>query len=198
MALSQAQATAILRNLGWRVRTTSEYTTCIRNFQAAWNLGPALAVDGKKGPKTDAALLLSEARRRAGKPTASAHFGFLEIRCRCDGRYSSCQRIFMKRKTLQMMEGYRAKSGRPLTVVSACRCASHNKAIGSKDPNSRHISGLACDVQPRYSPTTVKSWRAAKQIGYSPSMRKVVHIDMSAGRNGNYTVTRPRFFPDGR
>lgn len=194
MALSQAQATAILRNLGWRVRTTSEYTTCIRNFQAAWNLGPALAVDGKKGPKTDAALLLSEARRRAGKPTASAHFGFLEIRCRCDGRYSSCQRIFMKRKTLQMMEGYRSKSGRPLTVVSACRCASHNKAIGSKDPNSRHISGLACDVRPLYSPSTVKSWCAATQIGYSPSLRKVVHIDMG----GTATRVNPRLFRDGR
>ena len=194
MALSRAQATIILRNLGWRVRTTSEYTTCIRNFQAAWNLGAALAVDGKKGPKTDAALLLSESRRRTGKPTASANFGFLEVRCRCGGKYASCQRIFIKRSALQMMEKYRAKSGRPLIVVSACRCASHNKAIGSKDPNSRHISGLACDVQARYSPATAKSWRVAKQIGYSPSLRKVVHIDMG----GTSTVANPRLFPDGR
>jgi hypothetical protein len=193
MALSKAQATIILRNLGWRVRTTSEYTTCIRNFQAAWNLGAALAVDGKKGPKTDAALLLSESRRRAGKPTASANFGFLEVRCRCGGKYSSCQRIFIKREALQMAEKYRAKSGRPLTVVSACRCPSHNKAVGGST-TSRHPKGLAMDVPARYSPSTVKSWRVAKQIGYSPSLNKVCHIDMGAG----YTVLNPRIFKDGR
>lgn len=193
MALSQAQATVILRNLGWRVRTTSEYTLCIRNFQAAWNLGTALVVDGKKGAKTDAALLLSESRRRAGKPTASAHFGFLEVRCRCGGKYSSCQRIFMKRSALQMMEKYRTKSGRPLTVVSACRCPSHNAAVGGTS-TSRHPKGLACDVPARYSPATVKSWRCATQIGYSPSLRKVCHIDMGPG----YTLTNPRIFPDGK
>lgn len=194
MALSKAQATTILRNLGWRIRTTTEYTTVVKNFQAGWNLGAALSVDGKVGPKTSAALLLSESRRRAGKTTASAHFSFSEVRCRCGGKYASCQRIFMKRSAFQMMEIYRAKSKRPLTVVSGCRCASHNKAIGSKDPNSRHISGIACDVQPRYSTSTVRSWRAATQIGYSPSMRKVVHIDMGS----RYTRTNPRLFPDGR
>lgn len=194
MTLTKEQATVILRNLGWRVRSTAEYVLCIKNFQAGWNLGVALIVDGKKGPKTDAALLLSESRRRAGKPTASANFGFLEVRCRCDGKYSSCQRIFMKRSAFQMMECYRAKSGRPLTVVSACRCASHNKAIGSKDPSSRHISGLACDVRALYSPKTVKSWRVAKQIGYSPSLNRVVHIDMG----GTSTVYSPRIFADGR
>lgn len=194
MALSRAQATTILRNLGWRIRTTTEYTTVVKNFQSGWNLGAALSVDGKVGPKTSAALLLSESRRRAGKTTASAHFSFSEVRCRCGGKYASCQRIFMKRSAFQMMEIYRAKSKRPLSVVSGCRCASHNRAIGSKDPNSRHISGIACDVQPRYSMSTVKSWRAATQIGYSPSMRKVVHIDMGS----RYTRTNPRLFPDGR
>lgn len=193
MALSKAQATTILRNLGWRVRTTSEFTTCVKNFQAAWNLGAALAVDGKVGPKTSAALLLSESRRRAGKPTASANFGFLEIQCRCGGKYSSCQRIFMKRRTLQMMEKYRAKSGKPLTVVSPCRCASHNKAVGGTS-TSRHVSGLACDVPARYSPSTVKSWKVATQIGYSPSLNKVCHIDLGAG----YSLENPRVFKDGR
>ena len=70
--LTQAQATKILRNLGWRVRTTSEYHTVVKHFQRGWNLGPALEVDGVvgPGPDTSAALLLSESRRRAGKKTA--------------------------------------------------------------------------------------------------------------------------------
>lgn len=191
--LTRAQATTILRNLGWRVRSASEYTRCIKNFQAAWNLGPALTVDGNCGPKTSAALLLSESRRRAGKGTASAHFSFLEVRCRCNGKYADCQRIWTKRRTLQMMEQYRAKSAQPLTVVSGCRCPSMNKAVGGS-PTSRHLEGLACDVPPRFSVSTVKSWQLATHIGYSPSLNKVVHIDLGDGR----TKANPAVYPDGR
>ena len=47
--ISRDQATTILRKLGWRVRTTSEYVTVVKNFQRGWNLGPALEVDGSVG-----------------------------------------------------------------------------------------------------------------------------------------------------
>ena len=190
--LSRAQTIVILRNLGWRVRTTSELTQCVKNFQAGWNLGAALVVDGKIGPKTSAALLLSEKRRRAGKGTASANFSFLEVRCQCGGKYRSCQRIWTKRATFQMMERYRVKSGRPMKVVSGCRCPSHNAAVGGS-PTSRHPMGLACDVKPLFTPVTVKSWRVATHIGYSPSLRRVVHIDIGAGG----TLLNPISYPDG-
>lgn len=188
--LTKSQATTILRNLGWRVRSTTEYVRCVKNFQAGWNLGTALAVDGKVGPKTSAALLLSEKRRRAGKGTASAHFDFTEVRCRCGGRYSSCWRIWQKRKAFQMMEKYRAKSGRPLTVVSACRCPSRNRAVGGSS-TSRHLTGLACDVPGRYSVTRVKSWQVATHIGYRNGV--VVHIDMGSGRS---TLVHPLVYRD--
>jgi lysozyme family protein len=191
--LTQAQATKILRNLGWRVRTTSEYKTCVKNFQAGWNLGSALSVDGSVGAKTSAALLKSEARRKAGQPTASAHFSFTEVRCRCGGKYSSCQRIWHKRKAFQMMEQYRTKSGRSFTVVSACRCASHNKAIGGS-ATSRHLSGLASDTQPYYSTTKVKSWQVCTHIGYGSVSKKVKHIDMGSGA----TKANPKIYKDGR
>src|SRR6478609_7964525 len=110
--LSQTQATTILRALGWRVRTTAEYKRCVINFQNGWNLGPALKADGLVGPATSAALLSSEKRRRAGTGTASAHFSFTEVACRCGGKYSSCQRIWTKRAAFQMMESYRAGSNR--------------------------------------------------------------------------------------
>jgi zinc D-Ala-D-Ala carboxypeptidase len=190
--LTRGQAQTILTNLGWRVNTSARLTQGIKDFQAGWYLGAALAVDGKLGPKTSYAMRLSESRRRAGKSTASAHFSFLEVRCRCGGKYASCRRIFIKRKALRMMEQYRSKSARSLTVVSACRCPSHNKAVGGS-ATSRHVSGLACDVQPRFSTGTVKSWRVATHIGYGRVSRKVVHIDYGSGA----TVTSPRIYVDG-
>lgn len=191
--LTQAQATKILRALGWRVRTTAEYTRCIKNFQYGWNLGPALTADGKCGEKTSAALLKSESRRKAGQGTASAHFSFSEVMCRCGGKYSSCQRIWMKRKTFVMMEQYRTKSKRGFTVVSGCRCTSHNAAVGGSK-TSRHVTGLASDVKPLFSTSTVKSWRVATHIGYGSVSKKVVHIDLGSGA----TKTNPRIYVDGK
>ena len=190
--ISRDQATTILRKLGWRVRTTSEYVTVVKNFQRGWNLGPALEVDGSVGPNTSAALLLSESRRRAGKKTASEHFSFSEVACRCDGQYSSCPRIWQKRSAFRMMEGYRAKSGRSLNVVSACRCPSRNAAVGGSS-TSRHLTGRACDVEPFFSVATVKSWKVATHIGYGSSSRKVKHIDKGSAA----TVASPLVYVNG-
>jgi lysozyme family protein len=98
--LTRAQAKTILYNLGWRVNTSARLTQAVKDFQAGWNLGPALSVDGSVGPKTSAALRLSESRRRAGRTTASANFSFKTVACRCGGKYGSCRRIFYKRKRL--------------------------------------------------------------------------------------------------
>jgi zinc D-Ala-D-Ala carboxypeptidase len=190
--LTQSQATVILRHLGWRVRTTAEFTRCIKNFQAGWYLGPALSVDGSVGAKTSAALLLSESRRRAGKPTASAHFSFSEVACHCGGKYASCWRIWQKRAAFAMMEGYRAKSGRAFKVVSGCRCPSNNAAVGGSK-TSRHLSGLASDTQAIYSVPRVKGWAVATHIGYGRLSRKVKHIDMGAGA----TRAHPLVYVDG-
>ena len=192
--LTQAQATTILRNLGWRVRTTSEYHSVVKSFQRGWNLGAALEVDGDvgPGPDTSAALLLSESRRRAGKKTASAHFSFSEVACHCDGKYSSCPRIWQKRSAFRMMERYRSKSGRSLDVISACRCPSRNAAVGGS-PTSRHLTGLACDVEAKFSVPKVKSWRVATHIGYGSSSRKVKHID----KGSRATVDSPLVYVDG-
>ncbi len=191
--LTRDEAAQILRNLGWRIRTTADHDQAVRHFQAGWNLGTALEVDGHAGPKTTAALLLSEGRRRAHQGTASAHFSFTEVQCRCGGRYASCPRVWQQRAAFVMMEGYRARSERPLTVVSGCRCPSHNKLVGGS-PTSRHLAGLACDVRPSFSPDTVKSWKVATHIGYGSETHKVVHIDYGAG----HTVGAPAVYIDGR
>lgn len=191
--LTTAQATTILRNLGWRVRTTSEYVAVVTNFQEAWNLGPALKIDGDVGRNTSAALLLSESRRRAGKTTASAHFSFTEVACRCGGEYPSCQRIWQRRKAFRMMERYRAKSGLgSMHVVSACRCPSRNKAVGGS-PTSRHLTGLACDVTPVFSVAEVASWQVASHLGYGSVSRKVKHIDVGE----DALVADPKVYANG-
>jgi Peptidase M15 len=189
--LTRAQAKTILYNLGWRVNTSARLTQAIKDFQAGWNLGPALKVDGLVGPATSAAMRTSEARRRAGRTTASANFSFRTVRCRCDGRYASCRRIFQKRKAFQMMEKYRLHAG-AFSVVSACRCPSRNRAIGGS-PTSRHVSGLACDVPATYRPSTVKSWHLATNIGYGSVSGRVKHIDMGSG-----SVWDPNIYKDGR
>lgn len=191
--LTQAQATTILRDLGWSIGSTSQYTRAVKNFQAGWNLGAALTVDGSCGPKTSAALRASQKRLREGKGTASANFSFTEVRCRCKGKYGPCWGIWQQRKAFQMMESYRAASGRPLKVVSACRCPSHNAAVGGS-ATSRHVKGLACDTEPLYSVPKVKSWKAATHIGYGSVSKKVRHVDMGDGA----TRTNPRVYPDGR
>lgn len=190
--INRSQATTILRNLGWRIRTTTEYTVVVERFQEGWNLGTALDADGSVGPLTSAALLLSESRRRAGKPTASAHFSFSEVACRCGGQYPSCERIWQKRSAFRMMEGYRSKSGRPLNPVSACRCPDRNAAVGGS-PTSRHLTGRACDVEAIFSVETVKSWGVATHIGYGSSSRKVKHID----KGSNATVASPLVYLNG-
>lgn len=80
-----------------------------------------------------------------------------------------------------------------MKVVSACRCKSHNAAVGGS-ATSRHVTGLACDVEPRYSVSTVKSWQLARNIGYGRPSRKVVHIDL--GLTGG-TLSSPRVYVDG-
>lgn len=187
-ALSRTQSGIYLSRLGWRVNTATRYRQAVKDFQAGWNLGPALAVDGHMGPKTSAALRYSEARRVAGRSNASAHFSFSEVKCRCGGKYASCRRIFIKRKALQMMEKYRSHSG-AFRPVSACRCPSRNRAVGGSS-TSRHVSGLACDVPGRYSVSRVKGWHVATHIGYRNGV--VVHIDMGSG----YSVYNPLVYRD--
>jgi hypothetical protein len=191
--LTKAQTSTILKALGWRVDTAARYVQAVKDFQSGWNLGTALVSDGKVGPATSSALLKSQALQKAGKPTASKNFSFKEVQCRCGGKYASCRRVWMTRATFAMMESYRAKSGKPMEVVSGCRCPSHNKAVGGS-PTSRHPMGLACDVQPRYSVATVKGWKVATHIGYGSVSKKVVHIDLGSGA----TKTNPRIYVDGK
>ena len=189
MALSRTQAAAILRNLGWRVDTTARYTQAVKDFQRGWNLGSPLSVDGLVGPKTSAAMTLSEARRRKGLGTASAHFSFTEFRCKCGGKYASCRRIWILRSHVQRLESYRAKTGRAVSITSGCRCLGHNRAVGGAS-SSQHLFGCATDISGP-DKDTVKSYRLFAGIGYGAKSDRALHVDSRDLGGHNTTGGRP-------
>lgn len=176
MALTQAQASTLLSRLGFRVNTNARYVQAVRNFQKAWNLGSALSVDGQKGPKTDAALLLSESRRAHRLGTASAHFSFSEVVCKCGGRYADCQRIWTPRAVFASLEASRARVAHSISVTSGCRCPNYNASVGGAS-NSMHKYGLAIDWTGPDKDVT-RSWHIWRGIGYGSHSDHSLHTDL--------------------
>jgi hypothetical protein len=162
------EAIAILRRLGWRVRTTGEACQVVALFQRANTLGRPLVDDGIAGPKTMAALRRADGRRKRGLPTASAHFSFVEFRCKCGGRYSSCARIWITRATILRAERYRRVLGHGVPIVSGCRCPGHNAAVHGAE-QSRHLAGDGLDFPPAKPVGWHRKLRTFAGLGYNPS-----------------------------
>lgn len=184
--LTTEQATVFLRALGWRIRTSGEFTQAVTNFQRGWNLGPPIDVIGIVGPKTSAGLRLSIARKRAGLSTASEHFSFTEFACHCGGEHPDCPRIWILRAQIQRMELYRGRVGGAVKIVSGCRCRGHNKAVGGAS-KSQHLFGAACDVRKVLKDTDVRAMKRFAGIGRSGSTHLVAHVD-SRDRSGQNTT----------
>jgi peptidoglycan hydrolase-like protein with peptidoglycan-binding domain len=188
-----AEAKSILAYLGWRVNTTARFWQAVRDFQRMWNLGTALSVDGKVGPKTIAALRLSKSRKAAGKGDISANFSAVEFRCKCGGRYANCRRIWAHRNLVRACEKYRGKYG-PFTPISACRCDSHNAAVGGY-VYSQHRYGNAVDLIPEGTANGVQALGVASGIGIQRATGRVRHIDLRHLGPKNYpyaTLSSPR------
>jgi zinc D-Ala-D-Ala carboxypeptidase len=186
--LNQAQATTILRRLGWRIRTTGEFRQAVTHFQDAWSLGGALTVDGKVGPKTSTALRISESRRQKRLPTMSAHFSFVEFACKCGGRYTGCARIWVRRSTVREAEQYRKALGRGVSIVSGCRCWAHNKAVGGAT-RSQHMAGKAVDFPPAQSVAWFQRQGLFKPGGLGANPHGLVrHGDTGPNRGWSYST----------
>lgn len=164
-----------LATLGWRTDTAARLDRAIRAYQAAWNLGTPLEVDGVVGEFTTAALEISLARKAAGKADLSKHFSAWEFACKCGGRYADCDRIWPSLTLVRAAETYRTLAGR-FTPVSACRCPRHNKAVGGFS-RSQHLHGVAMDVPAVYSVKRVKALGAFAALGINTSNKTVRHVD---------------------
>jgi zinc D-Ala-D-Ala carboxypeptidase len=166
-------------NLGWRVRNDGELRQAVTHFQQGWNLGPSLKDDGDPGLLTSAALRISESRRRKGLPTASAHFSFVEVACKCRGKYAGCARIWMKRNAFGELEDYRKAKGSGVSIVSGNRCWAHNKAVKGAT-SSQHMAGDAADFPPEKSTAWFAKHGLFHGRGYNPG-HLVRHGDMRSG-----------------
>lgn len=114
----------------------------VKRFQRAWNLGAKLTVDGVAGRLTLAALNTTEAR--GGR--LSENFKASELRCKCGGKYSNCLGVLAYRDDLVALENLRKRVyPKGLRIVSAYRCASHNRSVGGASA-SMHLSGKAYDI----------------------------------------------------
>jgi zinc D-Ala-D-Ala carboxypeptidase len=173
--LSTQQAKACLAAIGFD-NANRNFTVAVKGFQRGWNLGPALEVDGRFGQKTSDALRLSFARHRQGKPTMSAHFSYVEFRCKDGGRFPECQRIWMLRSHIRRLEAYRAHIDGPVRIVSGFRCKRHNAAVGGASA-SQHMFGAASDIQGLLTVPQRKRLRLFAGLGFKQSTGKVVHCD---------------------
>lgn len=169
-----------LNRLGWKITDGASWNRAIEDFQRGYALPgqPALLVDGKAGPKTRRAVVLSDERRKAGQGTASEHFSYAEWRCSCGGRLAGCRLVVVQRDLLIGLEGYRAAySPGGVEVVSGYRCPAQNAAVGGAT-DSQHLYGGAADVTYAATDIAVRRLRRFSGIGRARSTHKVRHVDV--------------------
>lgn len=173
MTMNQVQAA--LYKMGFD-NAYKSYGQAVKSFQFGWALGKPLKVDGAAGPKTQAAILKSLARQKAGKSTMSWNFSFTEFRCKCGGRYKGCKRNWTARKHILRLEAYRKRVGRPVRIISGYRCPGHNAAVGGAT-KSQHMYGYSSDFQGLVKADTLASWKIFAGVGRSAVTGMAVHGD---------------------
>ena len=179
IATNRRRAAWHLSRLGWSIKPGATLTQAIKDFQRGYTRAN-LKVDGVCGSKTIAAILESSSFRSPNRKggTASPNFNFTEFRCQCGGRYRDCRRIWVDRRLIISLERYRRKfSPHGMSVISGCRCVSHNRAVGGAS-QSQHLNGIACDVAPVASVAAVKAMGLFRGIGYARSNKRVCHLDV--------------------
>jgi hypothetical protein len=187
--MTTQQAKTMLKALGFD-NAGRNFTAAVRGFQAGWNLGAALAVDGDFGPLTSDALATSYARHHNGQSTMSAHFSYIEFQCKCGGRFADCQRIWELRSHVRRLEAYRTKIGKPVRIVSGCRCKGHNKAVGGAKL-SQHLFGGASDIEALVTVPAKREMKLFAGLGFKSSNNKVVHVDSRDVSGHNTTGGSP-------
>jgi hypothetical protein len=177
----------------------------IRRAQTQLNANgfPCGAVDGRRGPKTRAAIRrfkqawaggryggkllpinakLGKPARRAldGLPWLSPHFKAAEFACK------HCGQAYVTRDLVSGLERYRRAAG-STPIISGYRCPVHNARVGGASA-SQHLHGTAADVSPRLTVAQVKAFGVFSGIGFDKSSGNVRHVDVR--HRGPANVTR--------
>jgi hypothetical protein len=95
----------------------------------------------------------------------------------------------MQSEVIRGLEFARGAAGFPFKINSGSRCEKHNKEVGGK-PNSAHLSGLAADIDCRYSTVRWTLLNALIKVGFmrleiGPTW---IHADM------DYSKVHPAIF----
>lgn len=180
---------ADLKRLGWKPNSPEALTRAITDYQRGFALPgrPALLVDGKAGPRTQAAIALSLANLKAGKPTASRWFSFSEFRCKCGGKSDGCAVVRVHRALLIGLDQYRTAHG-PTTIVSGYRCPARNQKVGGASV-SQHVYGAAADIALKAPVKVVQRLRRFSGIGHKGGL--VRHVDVRHVSGNNTTGGTP-------
>ncbi len=187
--LTPKQVRAVLVRLGWETAAQHPVAS-LKGFQVGWNLGPALEPTGRLDQATSDALRVSYKRAKAGQPTMSAHFSYVEFRCKDGGKFPNCRRIWVKRAHVRRLESYRAAVGGPIRIVSGCRCTQHSTAIGGASA-SQHMFGVASDVEGRLTVAQRRRLALFAGPGFKQSTGKVIHVDSRDRAAHNLTSGTP-------
>lgn len=110
----------------------------IRMFQKKY-LRPQDA-DGKYGTVTDKAL-----RHVYNVKRFTKDFSPEEFKCECGGKYCSGYPSYMKKVELKNLQRIRDHFGKPMVITCGLRCKPYNNSLAGSIPNSKHLSGYACD-----------------------------------------------------
>lgn len=76
--------------------------------------------------------------------TLSKHFNKFEFACKC-GCGFGLQDGDINPKLIERLEEIRSHFGKPIKILSGCRCEKHNKKVGGAKL-SQHLLGNAADI----------------------------------------------------
>jgi len=103
------------------------------------------------------------------------HFSRSEFACKCGCGFNG-----VSMRLVEALEKFRAIVGRPIKILSGCRCPEHNRDVGG-EANSYHKIGRAADIVVAGF-TTAELYSLARRsglfngLGYYPS-KHFIHVD---------------------
>lgn len=88
---------------------------------------------------------------------------------------------------------FRARIGKPVRIVSGCRCRGRNKSVGGAR-TSQHMFGAAADIDGLVTAEQRRQMRLFAGLGFEQSTGKVIHVDsrdVSGHNTSNGTPAAP-------
>ena len=118
-------------------------------------------------------MITTYSLKKHGSEKLSENFNVYEFRCK-DGS----DEVRICSETVSILQAVRDYFGKPVTITSAYRTPSHNKAVGGVS-NSQHVKGTACDIKVKgVPPAAIAAFLEARYPKHGIGLySSFVHID---------------------